>query len=317
MSALLPAGPQAAHVAALWNVMLVVTGVVFVAIVAATIVAVARARRDAADAPSAATGTTAGERRSHRIIWAAVLASTVLLAGLVVASAVTDRALASLPTDGALRITLTAHQWWWEATYEDGGVHDRFTTANELHIPVGRPVLFTLAASDVIHSLWVPELAGKKDLIPGRVAPHAWRADRAGTYRGVCAEFCGYQHAHMALLVIAEAPDAYAAWAERQRQPAAEPADDAAKRGRDVFLTSTCAMCHAVDGTTAQAQRAPNLTHVASRRTIAAGTLANSPANRAAWIADPQAIKPGANMPPHALRPEDARALFAYVDTLQ
>jgi len=143
------------------------------------------------------------------------------------------------------------------------------------------------------------------------------RADRAGTYRGVCAEFCGYQHAHMALLVIAEAPDAYAAWAERQRQPAAEPADDAAKRGRDVFLTSTCAMCHAVDGTTAQAQRAPNLTHVASRRTIAAGTLANSPANRAAWIADPQAIKPGANMPPHALRPEDARALFAYVDTLQ
>ena len=236
---------------------------------------------------------------------------------LVVASIATDRALAGLPHEDALHIELVGHQWWWEAVYDDPDPSKTFTTANELHIPVGRPVIFTLKADDVIHTLWVPNLHGKKDLIPGRIATHLMRADRPGIFRGQCAEFCGYQHAWMGLLIVADPPQQYAAWEAQQRIPAPEPADDETAKGRAVFETRTCAMCHTIEGTKANAKRAPDLTHMASRMTLAAVTLDNTPSNRAAWIADPQRFKPGSNMPANNLPPEELGPLLRYLDTLR
>jgi len=313
---LAPAGPQAAQIHALWQLMLWMCTAVFALVVAAAWIAVLRRRRDVLEPPQGAD-TPAQSRRVARVIGIAVALSALGLAVLIVASIGTDRALAGLPHDDALHIELTGHQWWWEATYDDADPSKMFTTANELHIPVGRAVIFTLKADDVIHSLWVPNLHGKKDLIPGRTATHLIRADTPGIYRGQCAEFCGYQHAWMSLLVIADPPDQYAAWEARQRQPAGEPPDAQAVRGRDVFERGTCAICHTVEGTRAQGKHAPDLTHLASRMTIGAVALDNTPANRAAWIVDPQRFKPGVNMPAHNLPAEELGALLHYLETLR
>jgi cytochrome c oxidase subunit 2 len=229
----------------------------------------------------------------------------------------TDRVLAQLRDDRAVRIRVTSHQWWWDARYGGAEAAEMFTTANELHIPVGRPVVLTLESADVIHSFWVPALSGKKDLIPGRTATLRLQADRPGVYRGQCAEFCGTQHAKMALLIVAEPEDDFQRWATRQRQPAREPTDDLQRRGRDVFQQASCAMCHAIHGTRAGGRRAPDLTHLASRRTIAAGTLPNSVGNLAGWIVDPHRIKPGVNMPANALSPDDLHALLAFLRALE
>jgi cytochrome c oxidase subunit 2 len=236
---------------------------------------------------------------------------------LLTASVGTDRALAHFALKDALHIEVTAHQWWWSARYDDKEAGNMFSVANELHVPVGRPVIMTLHSDDVIHSLWLPNLTGKKDLIPGRTATLTLQADQPGTYRGQCAEFCGAQHAWMALLVTADAPDAYEAWASKQREPAATPADPLATRGQQVFLGATCVMCHAIGGTEAGAQHAPDLTHLASRQTIAAGALPNDPAHLAAWISNPSAHKPGVNMPGHVFAPDDLNALVAYLGSLR
>jgi cytochrome c oxidase subunit 2 len=250
------------------------------------------------------------------VLWS-VAVSIVLLVVLVVASVATDRALARMSLDGAVHIEVIGHQWWWEVRYRGAQPADAFTTANELHVPVGRPVVVKLNADDVIHSLWVPSLAGKKDLIPGRTTTLQLRADRPGRYRGQCAEFCGYQHAFMAFEVIADPPEVFDAWLAAQRRPAAEPGDAIARRGRDVFLGSACVMCHAIEGTSAGARKAPDLTHVGSRTTIAAGTLPNRPAELARWIANPQDFKPGANMPATTLPQADMDALVTYLGSLQ
>jgi cytochrome c oxidase subunit 2 len=273
-------------------------------------------RRREPTAPDIVDGP-ARARRLTRNVGVATGLSVVGLLGLVAASVATDRALAGLPHEDALHIEITGHQWWWEVRYDDADPSKVFDTANEIHIPVGRPVILTLRADDVIHSFWVPNLHGKKDLIPGRVATTTLRADRPGLYRGQCAEFCGYQHAWMGMLVVAESPADYARWEGAQRAPAAEPADALAAEGRRVFESGTCAMCHAVQGTLANAHRAPDLTHVASRSTLAAVALDNTPANRAAWIQDPQRFKPGSNMPPVTLPPEQMGALLAWLGTLE
>jgi len=234
-----------------------------------------------------------------------------------VASVLTDRALALMPVDNALDVRVTAHQFWWEVVYNDPAPDRVFTTANELYIPVGRPVVVTLEADDVIHSFWVPNLHGKKDLIPGRIATIRLRADRPGEFWGRCAEYCGLQHAFMAFDVVAVAPDRFASWTEAQRRPAADPGDAAAQRGRELFLSGSCMLCHAIQGTTANARKAPDLTHVASRAHLAAGRLDNTPQALAAWITDPQAIKPGVNMPTHFLAADDLTALVAYLGTLK
>jgi cytochrome c oxidase subunit 2 len=247
----------------------------------------------------------------------AVVLITFALLGMIAASVATDRALLALPDEDALQIEVTAHQWWWEFRYADPDPSRRFVTANELHVPVGRPVTLTLEASDVIHSFWVPRLAGKRDLIPGHTTTLRFQADRPGVYRGQCAEFCGHQHAHMALLVVAEPPARYAAWAERQRQPAPPAANPTVQRGREIFEQRTCAMCHAISGTPAAATRGPDLTHVGGRRTLAAATIPNTRENLVRWIADPHHDKPGVNMPPHAYRRDELEALAAYLGSLR
>jgi cytochrome c oxidase subunit 2 len=178
-------------------------------------------------------------------------------------------------------------------------------------------VIVELNAADVIHSFWVPNLHGKKDLLPGQTTTIRLRADRAGTYRGLCAEFCGLQHAWMDYAVVAEPQADFDAWSARQRQDAPEPADEATKRGRDLFLSGSCMLCHAIQGTPGGGRQAPDLTHIASRASLGAGRLANTAENLAAWIRDPQQFKPGVNMPAHPLPDADMNALVAYLETLQ
>jgi cytochrome c oxidase subunit 2 len=312
-----PAGAQAQAIAGLWHWLLPICTVVFVAVMVALGLALWRAPRAGSDAAADVSALSKPEPKVKRTVIAAVAVSTLLLLVLLGESVLTDRALAQLPLENALHIELTGYQWWWEARYDDPDPSRIFTTANELHVPVGRPVIVTLVGADVIHSFWVPSLAGKKDLIPGRDTTVWFRADRAGTYRGQCAEFCGYQHAKMALYVIAERPEEYARWAERQRAPAPQPSSDEAKRGRDLFLARSCALCHAINGTSAQARHAPDLTHVASRMTIGSGALENTPSNREAWILDPQQFKPGTKMPSENIAPQDLAALNAYLGSLQ
>src|SRR5438067_8152192 len=249
--ALRPAGIQAAHIGRLWNFTLGLCTLVFLAIVIACLVALWRAPRAHRDTVPDVSSLARPESRIHRRVGWAVGLSTVGLLVLLAADVFTSRAMARLPLEGAINIELVGHQWWWEARYRDVDPSREFTTANELHIPVGRPVIVTLLSNDVIHSLWIPNLQGKKDLIPGRTATLRLRADRPGVYRGQCAEFCGLEHALMALQVMAEPNRNYEAWAQRQRQPAPDPTLELAKRGQQVFLGTTCVMCHTIEGTTA------------------------------------------------------------------
>jgi cytochrome c oxidase subunit II len=312
-----PAGPQAAHIRDLWNITLVICTIVFAGILAVLIYVLwKRPRAGAGDAPDLESRDRP-ETSLHRRIALALGASVSGLLFLIVASVLTDRALAHLSVKDALHVEVTANQWWWEARYDDAQASRIFTTANELHIPVGRPVIFTLKSNDVIHSLWVPQLAGKKDLIPGRTATLNVFADRPGTYRGQCAEFCGFQHSLMALQVTAKPVAEFEAWADHQRQSAPEPVDAREIRGRELFLGTSCVMCHSVQGTTASARRGPDLTHVAARQTLAAGTLPNTAEDLKRWIRNPQQFKPGSNMPATNLPEADLDALVAWLQTLR
>jgi cytochrome c oxidase subunit 2 len=250
--------------------------------------------------------------RAARWISIGVSISSLVLLGCTVWIFTTLAAVARAP---AARLTLdvVAHQWWWEVRYAGEGGTPAFDTANEIHIPVGEPVRLRLAGDDVIHSFWVPQLAGKTDVIPG-VANTAWlQANAPGDYLGQCGEYCGAQHAHMRLDVIAEAPADFAAW--RAQQAAAAADGGAAMRGRAVF-DQRCGVCHRVRGTDAGGALGPDLTHLMSRRRIAAGTLPNDRAHLMAWIADAQAFKPGARMPRLALSGDELAAVVDYLNTL-
>lgn len=312
-----PAGPQAARIAELWYLTVLICSVVFIAILAAVIYSLWRAPRVNADSQPDLNAFTHDEPKVRHWVIFSVVTSTVLLLVLIVASILTDRDLKSLSLVDALHIEVTGHQWWWEVRYDDADLTKVFTTANEIHVPVGKPVIVTLKADDVIHSFWVPNLTGKADLIPGRTASLRFRADQAGTYRGQCAEFCGHQHAFMAFQVTAQNQQDFENWRTAQLQPAAEPQDAGALHGKQVFMQSPCAMCHTIQGTDAQAVTGPDLTHVASRNALAAGTLKNTPENLAKWISNPQSIKPGTNMPPTALSKEDLQSLVAYLGGLK
>ena len=308
------AGPQAARIEWLWWIALGIATVVYVAVIAALAFAVLRRRGDAS--------ATADARARHehlltRWVSVAVGATVIVLLAFLVMDLSTGRALASLGTADTLGITITGRQWWWEIEYEHQDPSRRVRTANELHIPVGRPVLIKTKSADVIHSFWVPSLHGKRDHIPGYTRPLWIQADRPGVYRGECAEFCGHQHAKMAMQVIALPPDAFDRWYAAQLEPAPPPADSLAQRGLQVFLDKPCVVCHAIRGTPARGETAPDLTHLASRRTIAAGTLPNTRGHLGGWIVNPQSIKPGVKMPPNALSPDDLEALLAYLGGLR
>lgn len=320
-------GPQAARIGTLLVVTAAVATVVYVVVLVAWALAVRRGRARVArgDAPDERPDA---ERQALRRVGLAAGVSALLLLGYVGASAATGRAIATMDGAGAsnaaarpgerpLVIAVRARQWWWEFEYQDPDPSRRLTAANELHLPVGRPVQFVGTAMDVIHSLWIPTLHGKQDLIPGYRQTTWLRADSAGEWVGECAEFCGHQHAKMRFTVTAESPDRFARWYESQLAPAVEPTDSLVARGRDLFVAGSCALCHAIDGTPARSRVGPPLTHLAARPTIAAGTLANTRENLRRWIRDPQAIKPGVRMPPNPLPAADMDALLAYLGTLR
>jgi cytochrome c oxidase subunit II len=245
-----------------------------------------------------------------------VVVPAVILLGVLFYSTATFAAVAKPPSRQAVTIQVVGHRWWWEVRYAGRSPSEHFTTANELHIPIGQPVRLELATADVIHSFWVPELAGKTDLIPGQ-RNVAWvEADHPGRYWGHCGEYCGLQHANMMLTVVAEPPADFARWAEGQRQPAAAPAAAPAQAGQAVFTRSACSLCHTVRGTEAGGALGPDLTHLASRGTIAAGLLPNRRGQLAGWIANPQRLKPGVLMPAVPLSSTDLNALLAYLESL-
>jgi cytochrome c oxidase subunit II len=315
-SVLDPAGPQAAHIAGNWWLIFWVSAVVFALVLAALLGAVLRSRRQPADDhPRRIEPAT--HRRLTWTVGGAVAATAVILLVLLGASVATGRSLESLPSDDALTVEVIGRQWWWEVRYLDPIPANMITDANEIHIPVGRPVLVRGTSRDVIHSFWVPNLHGKRDLIPGYWTGVWIRADRPGVFRGQCAEFCGLQHAHMALQVVAEPPAQFASWVAAQRQVPPPPATPQQARGRDVFQLLQCALCHTVRGTDAAGRIGPDLTHLASRRTLGAGTLPNTRGHLSGWIVDPQSIKPGNRMPPTQIRAEDLHALLAYLESLR
>jgi cytochrome c oxidase subunit 2 len=312
-SALHPAGPLADRLHDLILIFTVVAVVVWSAVVAVLALTLRGRRRELARpiAPDAAR-----EKRARGIVYGAVAATVLVIAGLTLLSFFATRGLTA-DRPQALLVRVRAYQWWWEFTFLDPQPDRIFTVANEIHVPVGRPVRFVLEAPDVIHSFWVPNLSGKQDLIPGRENEITITADRPGVYRGQCAEFCGFQHAHMAFLVVVEDPATFAAWQAAQRRPAAEPATDAEHAGRDIFLSKPCAACHTIQGTPAAGTLGPDLTHVASRGYIAAGLLPTTRGSLAAWTADPQTLKPGNNMPMVPLSSDELDAVSAYLASLK
>jgi cytochrome c oxidase subunit 2 len=215
-------------------------------------------------------------------------------------------------------VQVLSHKWWWEFRYPVSGVATQFSTAYELHVPAGRPVELELIATDVIHSFWVPSLSGKRDAIPGKHNVLLIRADRPGVYEGQCAEFCGTEHANMRFLVIADSPAQFAAWRDHQLESSVAPGADALRqRGLDVFMSSRCSSCHAISGTDAFGTVGPDLTHLASRRRLAMGSVINDPQHLSQWIEDPQSTKPGVQMPSTPLSTADQQALLAYLGGLR
>jgi cytochrome c oxidase subunit 2 len=286
-----------------------------VLVIVAALLLVALFRRRTSTEPNAITREGAG------IAW--------VLAGGVVAPAIilvilfgfvlTSLASTAQPpgTNIAGTFEIVGHRWWWEVRRVDVTGAQTFVTANELHIPVGRPVRLQLSSADVIHSFWVPELAGKTDVIPGQTN-NAWlQADTAGVYVARCAEYCGMQHAHMSLRVVAESDIEFAHWLAQQSAAARAPQSDIERYGQQVFLGSPCASCHQIRGTLAGAIVGPDLTHIASRSTIGAGALTNNAGNLSGWIANSQSIKPGNQMPPMYLNGSDLHAVVEYLRSLQ
>lgn len=217
------------------------------------------------------------------------------------------------PDPDALELEVIGHQWWWEFRYPEFDI----VTANELHVPVGRTVNVSLESADVIHSFWFPRAAGKRDVVPGRRNELWFKQDSTGVFPGACAEFCGESHALMKMEMVVEEAQDFDAWVQRQQQPAAEPSTELAQQGKDLFMSSACIACHRIEGTVAQGVVGPDLTHVGSRRRIAAGILDNTPEELARWLRAPEDVKPGVLMPNQNLTEEQIAQLVAYLLSLR
>jgi cytochrome c oxidase subunit II len=292
---------------------LAICAVIFVIVAGLLIYAIVRFRRrpgDDASEPPQIYGSNQIE-----LAWTVLPILIVVVLILVTARTIADVENHPQPPD-ALKVTVVGRQWWWEIHYPDLGI----VTANELHVPVseaGRRQLtfLTLESADVAHSFWVPQLAGKTDLIPNRVNRMWIEPKQAGTYLGNCAEYCGTQHAKMRIRVIAHPPEEFARWAASQRRPAAE--DRLAAAGRERFFSLSCVNCHAIQGTSAKGTFGPDLTHLMSRETLGSGASPNTPEKLRAWVRDPQAIKEGCLMPDMQLSDKELDQIVAYLLTLK
>jgi cytochrome c oxidase subunit 2 len=295
---LAPASPQAAAISNLFVGTLIFLSAILILVSFLVIYAVIRYR----DRPGAPDPEQKFGSRKLEITWTVVpILSLVVLSGFMVrAMSASDPPTADAKPD----LRIVAHQWWWEIIYLKSGV----TTANEIHIPVGKRLLVDFRSVDVIHDFWVPALGRKIDIIPGHPNRLWIEADHGGTYLGACAEFCGNEHAWMRIMVIADSPDDFAAWVKRQAGIPPMPVTADEQLGAKIYRENICTNCHL-------RSVGPDLTHIASRRTLAAGALENTPENLAAWLHDPDDFKPGSNMPNFKLSPGDVRALVAFLET--
>jgi cytochrome c oxidase subunit 2 len=313
-NALDTASGDAGHIAWLTRLFTIVLGVIWAAVMVALFISRrGRPERGVQDPLSIDPGN---DRRTGIVVGGLVLASLVVVLVLTGLSYAGQRRLFG-PRDEAVTIRVIGHQWWWEVRYESQDSSRTFTTANEIHVPVGQPVNIKLNSTDVIHSFWVPSLTGKLDAITGRENQLRFTADRPGIYRGQCAEFCGLQHAHMGILVVAESHEEFDRWRDGQIASAKQPEDGELRQGLAAFAAGPCAMCHTIRGTNAGGKIAPDLTHVGSRRYLAAGALPMSRGNLAAWIVDPHSIKPGVNMPTIKLSADELNSISAYLESLK
>lgn len=318
-SAVESAGIQAERLEFLWWLFFWVCGAVYVIVMAVLIAALIRNKRaDSATEPDIAPDPDR-ESRAGVIVKVAVGVTLIVMFAFMFVSFRTGRAIYGLSQSGEkpLSIKVTGVQWFWRIEYQEDIPSNNITTANELHLPVGRTVKLELQSNDVIHSFWLPNLHGKKDLIPNYPTTFFFRPDETGTFHGQCAEFCGYQHAKMRFIVVVETQEEFDRWAAAQRQTPPPPSDPVAQRGQQIFLTSTCIQCHTVQGTTANATVGPNLTHVSSRQYIAAGSLRNTREHLRTWVTDPQSIKPGIRMPMNLYSEEDLDAVVSYLESLK
>ncbi len=309
-SMLEPSGQGARHVEGLWWTMFWLAAVVVVAVVATLAFALWRRRQPEPD-------NEALRDRDDRVVTRMIILGGVVLPIVVLLpvawSTIRTAQLTRLAADEPLEIVVTAHQWWWQAVYPESGA----VTANEIHVPVGEPVRLRLRSNDVIHSFWVPEVHGKTDLIPGQENTMDIRVDAPGVYRGQCAEFCGLQHALMRLRIYADPPAEFERWVRQEAAPAAEPTAEQLREGQTTF-EAQCGQCHMIRGTRLGVGNVgPDLTHLASRDTLAAGALSNTTYNLARWILDPQGVKPGSRMPDVGLDEDDIQAVVAYLESLE
>jgi cytochrome c oxidase subunit II len=322
LSIFAPASPPAQSIRDLSILVFAIAGMIFLVVEGVLLYCFLRFRRRT-QAESTEPPQVYGSKPIE-IAWTAAPAMIVFILVLVTTRTLWDVNTSQpqpRPDDHALYVTVVGRQWWWEYTYEQyDGKRLGFVTANELHIPAsddGRdhPVYLTLKSADVCHSYWVPRLAGKTDLIPGRTN-HMWfLTAEPGLYVGQCAEYCGTQHANMLIRVIAESSDEFKSWLENEQRPAVD--DPGAREGKATFLTQSCVNCHRVRGTLAKGVYAPDLTHLMGRGTLAAGIVPNTPENLRRWVANPQQIKPGCLMPAFGLSDRDQDLVVRYLLTLR
>lgn len=307
-SILQPASDAAVRIERLWWVVFWISAVAVVVVVGLIVAAAIRGRSRSDDEVDRSR-VRWGDRF---IVVAGLWVTGGILATTFLLSLREMNALSSPPEEPRLSIEVVAHNWWWEVRYPNGAV-----TANEIHVPVGDPVEVRLPSADVIHSFWVPQLQVKKDHIPGMDNSLWLVADAPGRYRGQCAEYCGLQHANMVFYVVAQPRDDFSAWLAHEASPANEPTTLAARRGRDVFLGSSCIGCHTMRGTGAVGDLGPDLTHLAARETIGAGLMPLTRENLRDFVANPQDDKPGVTMPPTELSEEELEAVVDYLMQLE
>ncbi|MGY1824917.1 cytochrome c oxidase subunit II [Blastococcus sp. SYSU DS0541] len=304
-SVLDPVGPEAAQIAGLTWFMITLGGLLWLL----TVVFLVLALRHRAHREPRASDRGA---KSFIAVWGVVV-PIVVLPIVFAYSLVVGVDISRPPPPGELTVEVVGHQFWWEVRYPEADV----VTANEIHVPVGRPVRLEMTSADVIHSLWIPPVAGKLDLLPGQTNTLSFRVDEPGRYLGECAEFCGIQHARMQFVLVAQPAEEFAEHLRALQATTAEPVGELAEAGREVYLAAGCGQCHRIEDVSEGADFAPDLTHLATRDTIAAGMLENTRGNLAGWILDPQGLKPGVRMPPNNLSGADLQALLAYLESLE
>jgi cytochrome c oxidase subunit 2 len=313
-----PVGPGASHIEHTFTVIFWITAVVYCIVLLTLLISVYRKRHSLDIMPDPEQTSEASDRLAARAVAGAMIVTVALLFVMLISSFRTSRALGKMNNDQALTIEVYGHQWWWEVQYPNTDEPYKIVeTANEIHLPVGVPIRIHGTSRDVIHSFWAPNVQGKRDLMPGYDTDLMLQINQPGRWRGQCAEYCGEQHAHMSFYMIAEPKDDFEAWLNAEAKPAIAPSTQQTVHGQQVFLTHACVMCHTIRGTSAGSRVGPDLTHVASRATIAAGELPNTIGNLGGWILNAQSIKPGCRMPPNQMSGSDLQDLLAYLETLR